>query len=137
MSLLQILSDNKPTEEQDEYIRERKGDFLLDELKMLFSSHSCFSFIEEIPLVNSSVLNYGIDESMIRTNVHKHQNEVIEEYIAKTILRFEPRLLDVVVNTKKSIMSGISFEISALHEDSPIKIELNWDIECGRFYFNE
>lgn len=137
MSFLQMLSDNNPKEKQDGHANEMEGGYLLDELKMLFSTRCNFSQLQEIPIVNSSVLNYGIDEVMIREKVHDQQFELVEKYIEKILLRFEPRLLDPKVAIKNKTVSDISLEISALYENSPINIELYWDTERGKFYFNE
>lgn len=137
MSLLQLLSDNNPTDEQDNYTDEIQINFLLDELEMLFSSRTCFSYIEDVPLVNSSILNYGIDETMVKSNISNQQLDLIEKYIEKILLRFEPRLVGVSVVINRISMFKIYIQISAWYENLPINLMLNWDIERRRFSFNE
>ncbi|WP_459176696.1 type VI secretion system baseplate subunit TssE [Ewingella americana] len=136
-SLLCRLSDNHPRIEKDDYRTEEKSTWLLNELKMLFSSRSRFSHIEIIPLVNASILNYGIDESVSQIHEVEHRKIVIEERIKNALQRFEPRLTEVDVITRTDNPSSVMFEINAMHKELPIKIELVWDDCTGKFYFNE
>lgn len=136
-SLLLRLSDNHPRTEEDNYRTEEKSTWLLNELKMLFSSRSRFSYIENIPLVNGSILNYGIDESVSQINEMAHRKEVIEGRIKNALQRFEPRLTEVEIITRTDNSSGVIFEINALHQKLPLKMELVWDDCTGKFYFNE
>lgn len=138
MSLLKLLSDNKPTEVRDDiYTDEVKINILINEIEMVFSSRSCFSYIEDINLINTSILNYGIDETVLVENIYNQQFDLIEKYIEKTLLRYEPRLVSVVVAIQRKTMFNVYIEISAWYEKRPIEIMLNWDIERRRFYFNE
>lgn len=136
-SLLLRLSDNTPRVEEDNYRNEKKSTWLLDELKMLFSSRSRFSNIEGIPLINASILNYGIDESLSQDLDVSHRKVVIEERIKDVLQRFEPRLTDVDITTQTDNPSCVIFEINALHHQLPVKIELVWDEGTGKFYFHE
>jgi len=135
-SLLLRLSDNNPQAEED-YRTEDKSTWLLSELKMLFSSRSRFSSIETLPLVNASVLNYGINESVSQIQEADHRKTVIEERIKKTLHRFEPRLSEVTIITKTNNPSNVIFEINALYNTLPVKFELVWDDCTGKFYFDE
>lgn len=137
MSLLQLLSDNNPTEERDSYADEIQKKFLIDELKMLFSSRTFFTYIGDVYLVNSSILNYGIDETMVEANINNQQFDLIEKYIEKLLSRFEPRLVSVSVAINRITMLKVYIEICACYENNPIKLMLNWDIERRRFNFNE
>ena len=135
-SLLLRLSDNNPQAEED-YRTEDKSTWLLSELKMLFSSRSRFSSIETLPLVNASVLNYGINESVSQIQETDHRKTVIEERIKNTLHRFEPRLSEVAIITKTNNPSNVIFEINALYNTLPVKFELVWDDCTGKFYFDE
>jgi len=136
-SLLLRLSDNHPQIELEDYRTEEKSTWLLDELKMLFSSRSRFAYIENLPLVNASVLNYGINESVSKTHDTDRRKIIIEERIKDTFQRFEPRLTGVTIITKKNNPSHVIFEINALHNTLPVKFELVWDDCTGKFYFDE
>ncbi|AEN67303.1 gpW/GP25 family protein (plasmid) [Enterobacter soli] len=137
MSLLQLLSDNNPTDESDSYTEENQIKFLLDELKMLFSSRTFFTYIGDVPLVNSSILNYGIDENMVEGNINNQQFDLIEQYIEILLSRFEPRFASVSVAINKVTIFKVYIEISAWYENYPIKLMLDWDIERRRFNLNE
>lgn len=136
-SLLLRLSDNYPRLEDEHYRTDDKSTWLLSELKMLFSSRSRFAYLETIPLVNSSVLNYGINESVSHIHEIDRRKTVVEERIKNTLQRFEPRLANVTIITRTDNPSGITFEINALHKTLPVRFVLVWDDCTGKFYFNE
>jgi len=136
-SLMLRLSDNNPQTEEEHYRTEDKSTWLLNELKMLFSSRSRFSYIETLPLVNASVLNYGINESVSPTYDTGRRKAIIEERIKNTLQRFEPRLTCVTLVTKINNPSHVIFEINGLHHSLPVKFELVWDDCTGKFYFDE
>lgn len=136
-SLLLRLSDNHPNVEEDYDWTEEKSTWLLNDLKMLFSSRSRLAHIETIPLVNASILNYGINESVSQTHETDRRKTVIEERIKNALQRFEPRLTNVDIITKTDNSSAVIFEINALHKMLPVKLALVWDDCTGKFYFNE
>ncbi|RJT36251.1 GPW/gp25 family protein [Rahnella woolbedingensis] len=135
-SLLLRLSDNHPRIEKDSYRTEDKSTWLIDELKMLLSSRSRFSYIENIPQVNASILNYGIDESVSQISELDERKQIIEMRIKKSLQRFEPRLTEVSIITKTDSPEHVIFEITGLCHLMPVKIELVWDDCTGRFYFH-
>ena len=108
-SLLLRLSDNTPYVEKDNYRNEDKSTWLLDELKMLFSSRSSFAYLETLPLVNASILNYGINESVSQIHDTDRRKTIIEERIKNTFQRFEPRLSGVTIITKTNNPSHVIF----------------------------
>ena len=136
-SLLLRLSDNHPQIEEEYDWTEEKSTWLLSELKMLFSSRSRFAHIETIPLVNTSILNYGINESVSQIHEMDRRKSVIEERIKNILQRFEPRLTGVDIITRTENPSAVIFEINAIHRALPVKFALVWDDCSGKFYFNE
>lgn len=136
-SLLLRLSYNQPHIEEENYRNEDKSTWLMNELKMLFSSRSRFPAIENIPLVNASILNYGINESVSQIQETDRRKIVIEERIKNTLQRFEPRLTQVEIITNTNNPSNVIFEINAFHQALPMKFALVWDDCTGKFYFNE
>jgi type VI secretion system protein ImpF len=136
-SLLLRLSDNNPQIEEEHYQPEVESTWLLNELKMLFSSRSRFAYLETLPLVNASVLNYGINEAVSQIHDTDRRKTIIEERIKNTLQRFEPRLTGVTIITKTNNSSDVIFEINALHNVLPVKFVLVWDDCTGKFYFDE
>lgn len=136
-SLLLRLSDDNPQIEEETYRAEEKSPWLLNELRMLLSSRSRLAHVETLPLVNASVLNYGINSSVSQINDTERRKKIIEQQIAITLQRFEPRLSDVAMMTKTNNSSHVIFEIHALHNALPVKFELVWDDCTGKFYFDE
>lgn len=135
LSFLIRLSDDNPTTEEEQYQPEGKK-WLLYELDMIFSSRPRFSYLEGMPFVNASVLNFGIDEYIPLIDEPELRKKIVEERIKKALQRFEPRLNCVTIVIKKENKSYIIYEINALYNMSPVKIELSWD-ECrGVFILN-
>ncbi|MFS7305099.1 GPW/gp25 family protein [Rahnella inusitata] len=90
-----------------------------------------------MPLVNASILNYGINESVSQIHDTDRRKTIIEERIKNTFQRFEPRLSGVTIITKTNNPSHVIFEINALHNTLPVKFDLVWDDCTGKFYFDE
>jgi type VI secretion system protein ImpF len=138
-SLLSRLSDNRPLcEEEDDFLWEAsEGEFLLAELKLLFMSRVRSPEIEDIPLLNASVLNYGINESLSQVNEVNSRCLVLEQRIVNAIMRFEPRLTGVSLKSNLNASAFILFTLHAYYMNSPVVIELKWNDCTGRFYFHE
>lgn len=136
-SLLVRLCDDTPQAEEEHFLVDEKKDWILNELDLLFSSRPRFSYLEELPLVNSSVLNFGINESVLPTYDMEGRKKIIAERIKNTLQRFEPRLTHVTVMIKADNPDHVIFEINALHQALPMKFELIWDDCTGKFYLDE
>lgn len=137
-SLLSRLSDNHPSIEQDDYQWEKnRTNILLDELKMLLNSRVYQPGIEDISLVNESVLNYGINDAIDGNEEFSGWPVVLQQRIITMIARFEPRLTDVSVNYKTGKDEEHLFILRAYYLSTPLALELKWSACAGRFYFNE
>jgi type VI secretion system protein ImpF len=137
-SLLLRLSDNDPHNTEDNHSLAETSPWLLNELKMLFSSRSRFTHIEAISLVNASILNYGINESLTQINELDKRQQEMQTRIKNTLQRFEPRLSGVNVMAKTDpSSSNVTFTINARHQGIALNIELVWDDYTGKLYFNE
>lgn len=136
-SLLARLCDDAPQAEEEIYRADEKKDWILSELDMLFTSRPRFSYLEEMPLVNSSVINFGINESVLPAYDVEGRKKIIAERIKNTLQRFEPRLTNVMIMIKADNPDHVIFEINALHQALPIKFELVWDDCTGKFYLDE
>ena len=137
-SLLSRLSDNHPLHTEDDYHwAVQTQDSLLNELKMLLMSRVRLLDIENISLVNNSVLNYGIDESFSKIEEINARLSMLENLLKKAISRFEPRLTNVELTTSTNDLQAMNFILRAHYLHQPVTIELRWDDCTGRFYFNE
>ncbi|MFX2610778.1 hypothetical protein [Enterobacter mori] len=138
-SLLSRLSDNHPQrEEEDDYWWENDiSKMLLTELELLFTSRVRQAGIEAIPLVNASILNYGINESLWTVTEANTRRLVMEQRLLNLLSRFEPRLTRVSLTSTMDNPAFILFTLNAYYMQSPVVIELKWNDCTGRFYFDE
>lgn len=137
-SFILRLSDNYPfSEEDNDHWNVDNWDNLLLELKMLFNSRSRSNDIEDVEYVNSSVLNYGFNESFSDVLEVGARRRVLEQRLINTLSRFEPRLDKVSLKSIEEPNDSILFRVSAYYKNTPVMIELTWDDCIGRFYFNE
>lgn len=137
-SLISCLTDNAPLDKEEHYSQvSNMRETLLAELKMLFTSRARIPAIEDIPLINASVLNYGVDESFSKTNEPSVRYLVMEQRIKKVIIRFEPRLSQVSVNSHTDNPGFIQFTLHAYYFHVPVVLNLIWDDYTGKFYFDE
>lgn len=134
-SLLTRLCDDTSLGADD---RPDRGMLLLkQELNMLFSSRARMADVEMLSLVNASVVNYGIDESVIGiadTSLHKR---VMAQRISTAIRRFEPRLTQVDVLAGTVIPTGVLFDIHACFQGRPVVLYIVWNGFSGTFSFHE
>jgi len=137
-SLLLTLSDNHPLREEDDYQCEALSHHqLLTELNMCLSSRARYPGIEEIPLINTSVLNFGIDESFQQTNELTPRRTIMEHRLKTAIARFEPRLTQVSITSKQDKPEEIQFNVQANYLQQRLTIQLIWNDDTGVFYFDE
>ncbi|ANI82679.1 GPW/gp25 family protein [Kosakonia oryzae] len=137
-SLLSTLSDNHPLREEDDYHCEALTHHdLLKELKMLLSSRARYPGIEEIPLINTSVLNFGIDESFQQIDELLPRRNIMEHRLKTAIARFEPRLTQVSITSKQDKPDEIQFNVQANYLQKRLTIQLIWNDDTGVFYFDE
>ncbi|MGN7915233.1 GPW/gp25 family protein [Enterobacter sp. 22466] len=137
-SLLSRLSDNHPFNQENDYHWASKTDeAFLNELKMLLMSRARCPDIEEISLINGSILNYGIDESFSKVYEINSRRQMMEKRIKNAIDRFEPRLKGVELISYINDTQEICFTLHGIYFSKPIELVLAWNDCTGRFYFNE
>lgn len=137
-SLLLRLSDNNPLRAEDDYqCEEMTFEALLAELKMLLNSRARYSGIDDIPLINGTVVNYGIDESFSNVIEIDVRRATLEARLKNVIARFEPRLTQVTLACDPNHAQIMQFTIQAYYLHTPIFLSLSWNDSIGRFYFNE
>ncbi|EAB8795101.1 hypothetical protein DU854_17265 [Salmonella enterica subsp. enterica] len=137
-SLMTRLSDDLPSQAEDNNSEKVSyEEELLYELKMLLTSRSRIPEIENINLVNCSILNYGINESFSDIGEINSRRPALEQRLHDAIARFEPRLSKVSVTSAIISNDKIIFTINAFYLNYPIVVALEWEDCTGRFYFNE
>ena len=137
-SLLYRLSDNNPLREEEHYqLVSPPHRTLLNELKMLLMSRAQLPYIEDIPRINISILNYGINGTFSNIDEKDSRRLILEARLKNAIARFEPRLSQVTLTGNADNSHVISFILRGFYISTPIALELTWNDCSGRFYFNE
>lgn len=136
-SLLCVLSDDSPQEITEEAQYNEPSVFFKNEIEMLLSSRIRFSSIEELALVNRSVVNYGINEPISLTFDLSQTTKDLNLQIETSLRRFEPRLKHVVIQICKQNLVDVTFQIEAKYQETPLIFILTWNYLLGRFYFHE
>ncbi|MCE0844168.1 GPW/gp25 family protein [Buttiauxella sp. A2-C1_F] len=134
-SLLQRLADDMPDSIEDEW--ETKSHWIFDELRMLFDSRPRIRSLEENNAVNSTVINYGLDEGFYSQESSIARGEIMRLRIENLLARFEPRLIDVSVNIHQPNLPRVEFIIQAQWNDQSLSCTLIWDDAMSTFYLNE
>ncbi|MFQ6247189.1 GPW/gp25 family protein [Yersinia enterocolitica] len=99
MSFLKKLSDDNPSSCHDSHIDFSDED-LKNEISMLLTSRPIYRDIEELPLICDSVINYGVNISLLNITTPEEKNIEIIKRINIAIKRFEPRISDVRIEHK-------------------------------------
>lgn len=137
-SLLFRLSDDHPFHEEDDRHCTKMGIHVLScELKMLLTSRARLSEIELIEDVNSSILNYGFDESLNQISDISTRRSIIKNRLLNALSRFEPRLTQVSLSSTTDEDQKMRFDLHAWYLQTPVTLELTWDDYMGKFFFNE
>ncbi|NIH07164.1 GPW/gp25 family protein [Providencia rettgeri] len=137
-SLIFRLMDNHPLKIEDDFMFEVVPyDVLLVELNMVLTSRIRLPDIEKLQGVNSSILNYGINESLNEISELNSRHMIIEDSIFKAISRFEPRLVNVLINTSVLSPELIKYTVHAFYLDKPVTFILEWNNCTRSLYFNE
>ena len=84
-SFLQFLRDDNPGSLKD-HLNFVPSDDLKYELGMLLSSRPLYLETDELPFVNSSVLNYGIKSSVYVVSAGEHSDSVNDEISSRILM---------------------------------------------------
>lgn len=134
-SLLQRLSDDNP-KQQGESVEVTESNFEA-EVMMLLYSRPRFSDVENIPVLNCTVLNYGIDEHFSSDMPKGERKFILQGRLETAIRRFEPRLKNVSFTVANEGIAGMIFLIDAHYQNKPVHYKLIWDDAISRFYLSE
>ncbi|EMW38597.1 putative pantothenate synthetase [Escherichia coli P0299917.10] len=107
---------------------------------MLLSSRPLYLETDELPFVNSSVLNYGIRSSVYGVSAGGHNDAVNGEISSRILMmlrRYEPRLEEPVVEHLSSDEDYSFFSVTALFFRNRVKLCIKWDKNSGEFLLDE
>ncbi|HHR6132081.1 TPA: hypothetical protein ACS72K_003726 [Providencia alcalifaciens] len=138
ISLLSRLSDNNPLNLDDNVeVGLDPQAMMVSELKMLLTSRVRMPNVGDIPLLEHSILNYGIDESFSPIEKGKARLSVLELRLKKAISAFEPRLTQVELFGTINDYQMMNFRLFAYYLGREVALEFCWDDVSRRFHFNE
>lgn len=137
-SLISRLSDNDPTtyKDSDKCTVTTFVEFV-SELKMLLESRVRLPEVGNMPYINSTILNYGFDESFHTIHEPDARRVVLEKRLKQMFERFEPRLINMSISSDISIQEVIQFTLTGDFQNMHLVLKLSWDDYSGVFYFNE
>ena len=133
-----LLSDNFPNSKEDDYSREILGDeILLSEIKMLLNSRARIPYIDKIPMIDSSIINYGISEDFSHEDDLQKRIDKIVIRIKEALERFEPRLQDVTISCERKTYGVITIELKAMCFGKIEVLKFSWNDSMRNFSFDE
>ncbi|WP_447866691.1 GPW/gp25 family protein [Rahnella bonaserana] len=132
-SLLQQLSDDNPKNQNDLTEAEDKSSKLIDEILLLLSSRPRSHSIDDIHLINESILNYGISDVFASDTPRLERNAIMQSRIKMALHRYEPRLKNVCVTHGEELGSLCSFIIEAETLTGEVRYRLMWDDVISQF----
>lgn len=137
-SLIARLSDNDPTvdKDNDKHTETTLLEFV-GELKMLLESRVRLPAVGDMQYINSTILNYGFDESFRAIHEPDARRVVLEKRLKQMFERFEPRLINMSINSDISTQEIIQFTLIGDFQNMHLVLKLSWDDYSGVFYFNE
>lgn len=136
-TLLQRLSDDNPGISVDPQDGEHKAGMLIDEVLLLLSSKPRCVEAESMPLVNASVVNYGIKDTFSTDISDITRNSIMQERIQLSLLRFEPRLKNTLVYSDNHENHTHCFVIEADTVDGHVFYRVMWDDILSQFSLRE
>ncbi|WP_447840911.1 type VI secretion system baseplate subunit TssE [Enterobacter bugandensis] len=132
-TLLQRLSDNNPKDQDDLSEGEDKSDVLMNDILLLLSSRPRSYHVDDIPLINDSIINYGVSDFFNSDTQRQERIEIMRERIQQALIRFEPRLKNVVVSLGERVDGMSIFVIEANTINGAVRYHLMWDDVISQF----
>lgn len=137
ISLLTLLSDNTPHQTEECNEGESKSSELIDELIMLLTSRPRSRHIIHDPILEKSVMNYGIHDIFPEGMILSDKRLVLISRIEGALKLFEPRLTQVEIKVVKDKSSETVFRLEANFDKRFIRYFLKWDDAMNQFYLRE
>jgi type VI secretion system protein ImpF len=134
-SLLKRLSDDQiDVKKQSDSEIGDKTSILFEEIMMILSSRPYDNSLSDVPLVNASILNYGISD-VFDSDIPIAT--ILVSRIALALIRFEPRLYDIQVKAEDKNGPFFFFIIEANTVAGPVRYRIMWDHVISRFSWSE
>ncbi|HHL2712507.1 TPA: GPW/gp25 family protein [Yersinia enterocolitica] len=134
LSLLLRLADDFPENVEDILYGRNDIYDLINEIVMMVSSRPRLVYMENIPELNTSVLNYGVNKHFIENTSQAERAKILQQRIVIALQRFESRLQDVEVAMYFGSLSRITFVIKGLYQNQSIDFTLVWDDAMSQFF---
>lgn len=135
ISLLQRLADDQPEDPNAEW--EIKSNWIIEEIRMLFDSRPRFPGVADIPDINKTVINYGLEEGFASVSQPDTRTEILRQRIFHALASFESRLFNVDVAINNAQLPRMEFTVNAEWNDQFLSFSLIWDDAMSTFYLNE
>ncbi|EPC3955268.1 GPW/gp25 family protein, partial [Escherichia coli] len=100
ISFLKKISDDNSSSGYDNCIQFSDSD-LKNEISMLLTSRPLFPDLEDLTYICDSVINYGVNSSLLNIVTQEEQTLEIIRRITIALKRFEPRISDIIVMHKE------------------------------------
>jgi type VI secretion system protein ImpF len=136
-TILQRLMDDNPKDQTDLAERDEKKDNLIDEILFILSSRPRVNDVGHLPLINESIINYGLDDVFPGGIPLLERISIMESRIRTALQRFEPRLKNVAIFSNENKNNLCSFIIEADTESGNVRYCLLWDNVLSQFYFRD
>ncbi|EGI42064.1 conserved hypothetical protein [Escherichia coli TA280] len=125
ISFLKKISDDNPSTNHDNSICFSDND-LKNEISMLLTSRPIYSGMEDLPYICDSVINYGINSSLLNVVSQEEQKIEIMKRIKIALQRFEPRISDVRVIHKETNDIRSVFTVKSCMFSRPLTFDVSW-----------
>ncbi|MBI0278604.1 GPW/gp25 family protein (plasmid) [Hafnia alvei] len=135
-TLLNRLSDDNPKDQKDFSESDDKSRGLIDEILFLLSSRPRSYNVENIPAINCTILNYGVDDVFASDIPQIERNIIMQSRIQLALQRFEPRLRNVSITIDEN-GSQCFFIINADTDKAKVRFRLMWDDVINQFFLHD
>ncbi|EEW2259980.1 TPA: GPW/gp25 family protein [Escherichia coli] len=125
ISFLKKISDDNSSSKYDGCIHFSDGD-LKKEISMLLSSRPLLPDLEEVTYICDSVINYGINSSLLNIATQEEQKLEIIRRIKIALERFEPRISDIIVTPKETDEIKDVFTVKSYILSRPLIFDVFW-----------
>ncbi|AYN26643.1 hypothetical protein D8682_06360 [Buttiauxella sp. 3AFRM03] len=136
-SLLQRLADDNPNDQYDDAEGEDKSDVLVSEILLLLSSRPLNYHVENIRLINESIINYGVSDVFTSDTSRLEKISIMQARITLALQRFEPRLKSINVYPGETQKHINSFVIEAEGFLGNVRYHLMWDDVLNQFFLRD
>lgn len=132
-TLLQRLADDNPKNVDEHHEAEDQSEVLIADILLLLSSRPRSYHVGNIPVINESIINYGVSDVFASDTPRLDRNSIMCERIQTALERFEPRLNHIEVFPGHTQDGISSFIIEAESFFGHVRYHLMWDDVISQF----